>query len=1182
MGGTNTCRTALLSDLPSDNDAFGSHAPIADAIAGMVKSEEGGHVIALDGPWGSGKSTVITLLRARLRGGQDDRSPCQTLVFDAWSHRGDPLRRTFLEWLIAELGAIGWVAGSEQRWEDLRDRLSKRRQKQRVTKTPSLTTLGWIMSVLYLLTPVGMGLFLKVGDKEWTGGLVWLSRGGLVVLVLPFLLVLVAMGWRALNKQPYQEALALLVKSSTEVTESETIQTLEPTSIEFQSFFQQIVAAALPGSKPDRRLVLVIDNLDRMCSDDSLAIWATMRTFFDFNRDEERSWLRQFWLVVPYDHRSLVQLWGPQKGPGANSTRSTSGEAGAQTHDEPQTARSAADGSMAESFIEKTFQVRFHVPPPVPSDWGSMLERALAKALPDHKEGERHNVYRIYSAYRTATGAEASPPTPRELKMLVNDLGGVHRQWCQTGIPLVDQAFYVLLVRAMGQQQLVERLRDPQYLMRDLGSGVLSIVSDSWHRRLVAMSFNVPESKAMQVLIGEGVAANMAAGDVDALRSDAAFEGFRQVCEQVVTAKAPDWAREDAAQLARAAFAVAALDMRPEADPSWAQVCRALCSAARGVSRWDLAAPLVADGLIAFSSLDASSEFLEAMVTAASVLQSSGRGGPQPEGVPAGPWADGAGRLLRGLIERGDEATEQILSEKFQVVADATIYRMVMQRVRTFADALELARFLRPSVATSDVTRLIAEEWDAGKAEPEQYTLIPILSAAMPGADWGLVVDALNRVLVATESTQPQVAAEGIGTLLALEALIPTARDVLRQLGPQGFLLHWFSARHELPPAVRGRIAFAFLRDAQNLPQAGHIASSPEGQEQLQSILASPGGSEEIVAAFADLVRAHAALDLVFRLCGDGSPSVHFGAAVLRELLHRERPFDVLPSTVIVERASALRTALGPQGFQELLHRAVHEADLRGVLVGQQFEAVPAQLHREVLAIQGGSSESRYHALLKSGFGGLSSEQWQTMLASCDPVIALLADAVKQGLRLNLGTLLRDGIENYSRRILDRDIEYPQKALVPIFRDVLSALSEDSRRDLLSRIAKRLAQHDNVIGPFLSLYGQFLLDDLQLLRVDPKHTVDVLFRHILEEREDAGIDWMAQVLTKDPKLFHDRAESTKTDFANRLREARGVVSESSREQIKEIARELGLELDASEAVDAAEPEGAAPKPHDPA
>jgi predicted transcriptional regulator len=105
-----SCPTKLLDDLPADRDEFGSHQKVADAIAELVRNEEGGKAIALIGPWGSGKSTIVNLLRKKL----EEREDTFVFVFDAWAHRGDPLRRSFLECLINRLLDKGWLENKEE------------------------------------------------------------------------------------------------------------------------------------------------------------------------------------------------------------------------------------------------------------------------------------------------------------------------------------------------------------------------------------------------------------------------------------------------------------------------------------------------------------------------------------------------------------------------------------------------------------------------------------------------------------------------------------------------------------------------------------------------------------------------------------------------------------------------------------------------------------------------------------------------------------------------------------------------------------------------------------------------------------------------------------------------------------------------------------------------------------
>lgn len=94
-------RAILLRDDPSATDEFGPHKKIASIIKDEIARSSSGRSIAVVGPWGSGKSTVIQLLKGELSISKDVSA--HVFVYDAWSHQGDPLRRAFLEDLINSL-----------------------------------------------------------------------------------------------------------------------------------------------------------------------------------------------------------------------------------------------------------------------------------------------------------------------------------------------------------------------------------------------------------------------------------------------------------------------------------------------------------------------------------------------------------------------------------------------------------------------------------------------------------------------------------------------------------------------------------------------------------------------------------------------------------------------------------------------------------------------------------------------------------------------------------------------------------------------------------------------------------------------------------------------------------------------------------------------------------------------
>ena len=195
-------------------------------------------------------------------------------------------------------------------------------------------------------------------------------------------------------------------------------ETHDPTSVEFESIFRDLCDEALQDET--RQLVLAIDNLDRVAPENALAIWATLQTFLQYSEHERPSWFRRLWVLVPFDRDGILRLWGD----GAAGDR---------------------DGGVAESFLDKTFQIRFRIPPPAISNWRSYLSAALASALPDHSEEDFHDVYRAFALRK---GMEAAKPKPRDLKLFVNEVGAVHRQWQHAeGLTLSDLACFVLLQR---------------------------------------------------------------------------------------------------------------------------------------------------------------------------------------------------------------------------------------------------------------------------------------------------------------------------------------------------------------------------------------------------------------------------------------------------------------------------------------------------------------------------------------------------------------------------------------------------------------------------------------------------------------------------------------------------------------------------------------------------------------
>ncbi len=87
---------------PFRNDAL-ERKPIVDFLAGLLDEFNGPFVLALDSPWGTGKTTLVRMLKARL-----ELENFQCVYFNAWQTDfvDDPLVA-----LVSELDAIDFVEG---------------------------------------------------------------------------------------------------------------------------------------------------------------------------------------------------------------------------------------------------------------------------------------------------------------------------------------------------------------------------------------------------------------------------------------------------------------------------------------------------------------------------------------------------------------------------------------------------------------------------------------------------------------------------------------------------------------------------------------------------------------------------------------------------------------------------------------------------------------------------------------------------------------------------------------------------------------------------------------------------------------------------------------------------------------------------------------------------------------
>ncbi len=304
----------FLDDDPVEEDLLGGHQKVAEAIANTVLHTKGGKSIALTGVWGSGKSTVIKILEKLFYEPKNcGDNKVAVFKFNAWEHKEDTLRRCFL-------ASLSEFMQQKVKWCEAKDDIVTKIEKLHTIEDLSHQTQDFELGIWEAITILSLYLlplaYIFFNNYYFSEALYGLKA---IIIVLTSSLIILAPLIIAYFKP---NTFSILLNKVKEKKITLTTRTLEPTSLEFQDLFIDLLGKCLSPSeettkkqrnnknqiKYNRKLIIVMDNLDRLSSDEALSIWSTMRSFFHEESQQEHSWFSNLWLIVPFDIDSMQKV----------------------------------------------------------------------------------------------------------------------------------------------------------------------------------------------------------------------------------------------------------------------------------------------------------------------------------------------------------------------------------------------------------------------------------------------------------------------------------------------------------------------------------------------------------------------------------------------------------------------------------------------------------------------------------------------------------------------------------------------------------------------------------------------------------------------------------------------------------------------------------------------------------
>jgi len=397
----------LQKEHPADSDLFRgeSHNKVARKMTEVIRTSDI-NIIGLEGELGSGKSTIIQLIKKDLSGDYT------FIEFDAERYHHGNTKKALIE--VIHRGIQAREGVDKKSLNTLKHKALGNivEYDKKVSSRLSWWTVSFILCCLlgvqmvrYLL--VDINSYLVSGKiTSW-----WVLATEITAILSPGVLLLSL--WvksRTKNKVPPNVGNIITVgdlfKQNSVDRISETwLVSKEIGTIELTDALSGFTES--PTVPADARFILIIDNLDRISADKVKELWSDMELIAGTTH-------RQFRIIVPYSARHVAKSL-------------------------------MVEGYSGREFIAKRIPVTFTVPPLITAGWQDAF-REMWKQTVDENDGICcTESIQLLERWRPS---EYPRITPRLLKKLVNDIH-ILDMTVPAGEPLrhVLLALYILVVR---------------------------------------------------------------------------------------------------------------------------------------------------------------------------------------------------------------------------------------------------------------------------------------------------------------------------------------------------------------------------------------------------------------------------------------------------------------------------------------------------------------------------------------------------------------------------------------------------------------------------------------------------------------------------------------------------------------------------------------------------------------
>jgi len=494
----------FLSDEPHSSE----DSKIAEAIKKELyqcKDGNSGKIIGLLGSWGSGKSSIIEGIKKLDETSEENKNSLFFLEYDAWKNEKYPFKLGFLKYLIdkvnntdkkdgfeAELKGLQQVVDTQEKKEyalinfpnmliassllfyplAFKQLLDNKIFESLVPFIPFTFHHSWIHLDINWTCPLiifSLGILIlslnsllkKDEDKKeefensikfnfdsfwgnlwssicttfnqnWLGlltmalifGLGCKGISAIFILFSPFVLWLMFNFKNACLKISKQIDVFYILAGTTPETKSiiTVNKTPEPSFESFSKLYKDIIGE-IQKEHEKQNIVIVVDNIDRIEVEEAKSIWASLKGMI-------LKEIKCLNIIIPIDEEQVSLLYKNEK-------------------------ESVEDKEdKAYSFIQKTFDITFRVPPFILSKseelWKEKLTKAFRDGISENDISEILNIFETRNN-KNIKSSYCGLATPRKIIKLINEVVSLQKIAIFNDIPLVTKFAFCLYYKNIKQ-----------------------------------------------------------------------------------------------------------------------------------------------------------------------------------------------------------------------------------------------------------------------------------------------------------------------------------------------------------------------------------------------------------------------------------------------------------------------------------------------------------------------------------------------------------------------------------------------------------------------------------------------------------------------------------------------------------------------------------------------------------